>query len=310
MIINRAPDLEAMATALQASGQYRVLRKLPPRATFAPAEGAPTRLGLFIDVETTGLDTARDEVIELAMVPFTYGLDGRIFEILPPYESFAEPRKPVPPEITRITGITDAMVEGQSLDMPAIEAMVSGSALIVAHNAGFDRRFAERISAAFESKPWACSMSQFDWAGEGRDGVKLGHLVASAGYFYDGHRAANDCHAAIALLAAPLASGLPAMAQLLENARRPSWRIWAEGSPFELKDTLKARGYRWNAEGPSPKAWYVDVDQDRREAELSFLRDEIYQREIDLLAHAITAHNRFSDRVASRASTAAGLDVA
>lgn len=299
-----------MAATLEASGGYRVLRKLTPRGTLAPADGAPTRLGLFIDVETTGLDTARDEVIELAMVPFTYGLDGRVFEILPAYESFSEPPRPIPPEITRITGITDAMVEGHRLDLPAIEAMVAGAALVVAHNAGFDRRFAERISAAFESKPWACSMSQVDWAGEGRDGVKLNQLVASAGYFYDGHRAANDCHAAIALLAAPLASGLPAMAQLLENARRSSWRIWAEGSPFELKDTLKARGYRWNAEGPAPKAWYVDVHQDQREAELSFLRAEIYQREVDLLIHAITAHNRFSDRVASRAATAVGSDVA
>lgn len=137
---DRDPDLDAMAATLQASGEYRVLRKLTPRVTLAPADGGPMRLGLVIDVETTALVTARDEVIELAMVPFIYGLDGRIFEILPAYESFAEPRRPIPPEITRITGITDAMDEGQRLDLPAIEAMVANSALIVAHNAGFDRR--------------------------------------------------------------------------------------------------------------------------------------------------------------------------
>jgi DNA polymerase-3 subunit epsilon len=48
-----------------------------------------------------------------------------------------------------------------------------------------------------------------------------------------------------------LATGLPgtdkpALATLLERARRKTMRIWAEQSPFELKDELKQRGYRWS----------------------------------------------------------------
>lgn len=303
-------ELETMAATLEASGRYRVLRKLCERRQFASPNGAPTRTGLFIDVETTGLDTAHDEVIELALVPFTYGLDGQVFEILPAYQAFQEPSGPIPPQITQITGITDAMVAGARIDLAQVEAIVASCALVVAHNAAFDRRFAERVSPTFETKPWACSMSQVDWAAEGHEGRKLGYLVAGAGYFYDAHRAASDCQAAIELLAAPLPrSGVPAMARLLENARRPSWRIWAEGSPYDLRNALKARGYRWNAEGgPAPKAWYVDVEDEHREAELQFLRTEIYQGEIDLLVHAITAHNRFSDRVMSRSFPASGFD--
>ncbi len=303
-------ELEAMAATLEASGQYRVLRRLCERTLLTPASGAPTRTGLFIDVETTGLDTAHDEVIELALVPFTYGLDGAVFEILPAYQAFQEPSRPIPPEITQITGITDAMVAGAKIDLDQVDDMVARCALVVAHNAAFDRRFAERISAAFEAKPWACSMSQVDWAAEGHEGRKLSYLVARAGYFYDAHRAATDCQAAIELLATPLArSGVPAMARLLENARRPSWRIWAENSPYDLRNLLKARGYRWNGDGgPAPKAWYVDVEDHRRDAELEFLRTEIYQGEIDLLVHAITAHNRFSDRVISRSSALARSD--
>jgi DNA polymerase-3 subunit epsilon len=141
-----------------------------------------------------------------------------------------------------------------------------------------------------------------DWAGEGYEGTKLSYLASSAGFFYDRHRAENDCHAAIELLSLPMRnSGAPVMAQLLERARRPSWRIWAENSPFDLKDVLKARGYRWNADtAVAPRAWYIDVEDDQREAELAFLRFEIYQREVDLTAHAITARNRFSSRVAMR----------
>ncbi|WP_340316136.1 hypothetical protein [Rhizorhabdus argentea] len=66
--------------------------------------------------------------------------------------------------------------------------------------------------------------------------MKLAYLAASAGFFCSRHRAAHDCRAAIELLAAPLpTSGVPAMRRLLEKARRPSWRIWAENSPFDLK---------------------------------------------------------------------------
>src|SRR3546814_2417440 len=73
----RDAHLEALAAQLNASGNYRVLRRLLPRTVVTAADGTPTRTGLFIDVETTGLDHQKDEVIELAMVPFTYSLDGR-----------------------------------------------------------------------------------------------------------------------------------------------------------------------------------------------------------------------------------------
>lgn len=287
-----------MATALEASGDYRVLRKLKPRTTILPPDGSPTRRGLFVDVETTGLDAARDEIIELAMVPFTYGLDGRIFEIQPSFHRLRAPSIPIPPEITALTGITPDMVAGKSIDPAEVTAFATGSALVIAHNASFDRRFLERLSETFSVLPWACSMTQVDWAGQGYEGTKLTYLTMAAGFFYDRHRAPNDCVAAIELLAAPLpTSGAPAMAQLLEKARRPSWRVWAENSPFDLKDVLKARGYRWNADGNAmPRAWYVEVDDDKLEAELAFLKGEIYQREIDLLIQRLTAYNRFTDR--------------
>jgi DNA polymerase-3 subunit epsilon len=48
------PDLEAMAAALRASGQYRVLRRLAPRPPIAIPDGILVRTGLFVDVETTG----------------------------------------------------------------------------------------------------------------------------------------------------------------------------------------------------------------------------------------------------------------
>jgi hypothetical protein len=69
------PDLAAMVQTLEQSREYRVLRRLPLRQSFStPTE--PTKVGILLDVETTGLDTASDEAVELGMVKFSYHSDG------------------------------------------------------------------------------------------------------------------------------------------------------------------------------------------------------------------------------------------
>jgi DNA polymerase III subunit epsilon len=197
--ISDEQDLAVMAEILRASGRYRVQHRLEPRRTLRVPEGSATRSALFVDVETTGLDPSKDEIIELAMVPFTYGLDGRIFEIGEPFDQLQQPERPIPANITHLTGITDAMVAGQHIDPAEVSAFASSADLVIAHNAAFDRRFVEGIGEVFTAKPWACSMSQIDWADEGYEGTRLGYLATGAGFFYDRHRAVNDCHAAIEL---------------------------------------------------------------------------------------------------------------
>ena len=284
--------------ALETSGAYRVLRRLAPRLRTAPPPGLATRQSLFVDTETTGLDPARDEIIELAMVPFSYGPDGEIYGVGEPFSQMREPAKPIPPQVTALTGIDPAMVAGKAIDPAEVTHFAAPASLVVAHNAAFDRKFLERFCETFNSKPWACSMTEIDWAAEGYEGRKLTYLAGAAGFFYERHRAAHDCLAAIELLArVHPGSGRTGLAQLLERARRPSFRIWAENSPFDLKDVLKARRYRWNGEGSgAPRGWYIDVAGDAREAELAFLKAEIYQGEIDLLVRRIDAYDRFSDR--------------
>jgi len=291
-------DLEAMAAALGESEDYRVLRRLRVWQSVLPAEGTATRMGLMVDVETTGLDAARSEIIELAMVPFTYGLDGKIFEVGDAFAALRQPSESIPAEITAITGITDEMVAGKMIDSAVVEAFIAPAALVIAHNASFDRRFLERFCPGFVKKPWACSMKQVGWAQAGYEGTKLGYLAQASGFFYDRHRAVSDCLAAIELLARPLPdSGTTALAQLLERARTPSWRVWAENSPYDFREILKARGYRWNGDGNgSPRAWYIDVEDAARDAELAFLKTEIYQRDADISSRWIDAYDRFSDR--------------
>lgn len=291
--------LERLAAILEESGDYRILRRLKPRAAAGALADDESRIGLFVDVETTGLDPERDEIIELAMLPFRYSLDGVVVETLEPFDRLREPSRPIPQAVTALTGITDDMVAGQQINLDEVSEFAARADLVVAHNAAFDRRFLEQLCPSFKTKPWACSMAEIDWAAEGFEGAKLGYLAAGFGFFYDRHRAANDCLAAVELLSRTLPrSGVSGLANLLARARLTTWRIWAANSPFELKDTLKARGYRWNGEDNGrPRAWYVDVPEDQKDTELDYLWREIYKRKIELEATKITAFDRYSSRV-------------
>ena len=291
--------LERMAARLEASGGYRILRRLEPRGSYHTPDGTPTRRGIFLDVETTGLDPATDEIVELAMVPFDYGYDGRIFAVHEPFSRFRDPGRRIPAAVTALTGITDAMVAGASIDAAEIETFLGPAALVIAHNAGFDRLFMERLSSAFVTLAWACSWAEVPWADEGFDSAKLGQLAAAQGFFHDGHRAVHDCYAGIEILARTLPrSGRTALGVLLESARQPRWRIRAVRAPFERKDSLKRRGYRWcDGSDGRARAWNVDVADHALESELAFLRSDIYRRDdVDIDTRRISAFERYSCR--------------
>jgi DNA polymerase III subunit epsilon len=139
------------------------------------------------------------------------------------------------------------MAAGHKIDGDSVTAFASDAAIIIAHNAAFDRKFAERYWPVFAAKPWACSVSQIEWRAHGFEGSRLGYLLNGIGLFHRSHRAVDDCHALLEILAHTISgTERTALSLLLENARRKTIRIWAEQAPFDLKDELKKRGYRWS----------------------------------------------------------------
>ncbi|CAA2145538.1 DNA polymerase III PolC-type (plasmid) [Methylobacterium bullatum] len=287
--------LDSIAAVLESTGDYRVLRRLEPLTDAPDAPNEPTFIGLVLDTETTGTDYATDEVIELGILKFEYGASGRIYRVLETFNQLHQPRKPIPAEITRITGITDADVAGKRIDDAAVRALAADAAVVIAHNASFDRQMCEGRWPVFAEKNWACSCHQIPWRDEGHEGMKLGYLLIDYGFFHKGHRAIDDCHALMALLARPLqVSGRLALSSLLETARKPTVRLWAQGAAFETKDALKARGFRWSG---SRRCWYMDCDEEQLEGERAFLRQEVFQRSVaHLPVDRITARDRFSAR--------------
>lgn len=287
---------EDMVRVLRETGRYRILKKLEPRSvTTSPRPGFPLN-GVIVDTETTGLNHRKDEIIEIGVVAFTFDDAGTIGDVTGVYGGLQQPSIQIPAEVTRLTGITDEMVAGKVIDLSRLRAIIDPADLVIAHNAGFDRPFCETLSPVFSGKAWACSVSEIDWSRRGFEGTKLGYLIGQAGYFHDGHRAIDDCFALLEVLAQRRAEDeCTPFAELYAASQRSRVRIFAENSPFDMKDHLKARGYRWSdGSDGRPKCWWIEIGEDALGEELGYLRREIYRRdEADPPIRYLTAFDRF-----------------
>ena len=322
-----------MARALEAHPDYRVLRRLVPTTDFGTPAGLPAtsslRTLLVLDTETTGLDATRDKVIELALLKVSVDtLTGQPVGAVQVYDGLEDPGMPVPPHITDITGITTAMVQGQRLDEARVAELLQGVDLVVAHNAGFDRPFVEGRLPAFAQLPWVCSWADVDWKTLGQGSAKLESLALACGWFYDAHRAETDCHALLAVLAQPVTrfGGGHAVAPvpgtvaesdtgaqpgasvqvppepcqtvlnaLLDAASQMHHKLQATGAPFDAKDALKARGYRWDG---TQRVWGTMLRSEAAlAAELAWLAEAVYGgRSTRVRVESVDARQRYANR--------------
>jgi DNA polymerase-3 subunit epsilon len=90
-----------------------------------------------------------------------------------------------------------------------------------------------------------------------------------------------------------------ALKVLLESARGPSFRLWATGSPFESKDVLRKREYRWEA---AKRCWYGEFrSREEVEAELPWLKEAVFGgKSVALDLDEFDAMTRYSGREGKR----------
>ena len=150
-----------------------------------------------IDLETTGLNPAEHEIIEIAWVRFERGV------IVESFSSLVCPKQPIPHRITELTGISDDEVaSAPSIEevLPEVLEALSGRT-VVAHNASFDRGFLEtaasRMGLAVMDVAWVDSLEAARRAWPGLASYSLSHLRQWLGLPLDQeHRALADAEAA------------------------------------------------------------------------------------------------------------------
>lgn len=104
---------------------------------------------VVVDLETTGGSPSGSQITEFGAVKVRGG------QVLGEFQTLVRPSSPIPPFISVLTGITNAMVA----DAPSIRTVMpqflefAAGSVLVAHNAGFDVSFL-KAAAAETGRPW------------------------------------------------------------------------------------------------------------------------------------------------------------
>lgn len=167
---------------------------------------------IILDTETTGIDHKNDEIIELAALKLEVR-DGRIVTTAE-MDLFLRlsPGRSLPPEITKLTGITPLMLEAEGVSKEEagrrfVEMLSGGRTLVVAYNAQFDLcflfYFLQRLGLAGHLK----GIEMLDALSVYKDRRDYPHKLANAIEAYalrgqNTHRAIDDTAATAELLIA------------------------------------------------------------------------------------------------------------
>lgn len=223
---------------------------------------------VVVDLETTGASAASSAITEIGAVKVRGG------EILGEFATLVDPGTGVPPYITVLTGITDAMLIGAptiATALPAFLEFAAGSVL-VAHNAPFDLGFL-RAACAATGRDWP-AFASVDTAVLARrvltrDEVpdcKLGTLAARFGAgTTPNHRALDDARATVDVLHALLERVGSLGVQSLEELRTFTHQI----SPQQrrkrhLAAELPAAAGVYIFRGPREEALYIGKSKNLR----------------------------------------------
>lgn len=290
-------DIIKAIELLNQSANHQVITRYKKPEFYNLNADLPKKIGVFLDIESTGLSFTDDRLIELGMVKFEYSADGRIFRILEEFNGYQDPGRDISTFITGLTGINNDMVKDQKIDELVVAEYLEDVDLIIAHNAKFDRSFFESTFPNIVPKAWACSMYDVNWNQEKVESHKLEYIAYKYNFFYEGHRAIIDCLVGIHILSQRLYNSKQLVfKQLLDNAMQPRFKLWAQNAAYAHKDLLRARKYRWDTHPVHGfKAWSIELTENQVEAEINYLKAEIYNYQmINIPVDIFDAYSRFS----------------
>ena len=148
---------------------------------------------VVFDLETTGFSPNDNEIIEIGAIKVD-DTERTTLQLL------VRPRTGIPPMITRLTGISQAMVERQGIPIDAaIEQFIAfiGHHRLVAYNADFDMRFIRAVGRRTDVNivnDYACALKMARRAWPNLPNYKLATLARLGGLSASGtHRALKDC---------------------------------------------------------------------------------------------------------------------
>ena len=165
---------------------------------------------IVFDVETTGTDYRRDEIIEIALLQAARGSSG--FDVVEEYSSLVNlsPNRKLPAIITDLTGITEEQLLKEGAPKEKVcekltDVLVAQNLLLVAYNAQFDLCFLYSFLNRFGKNDALKNIKMLDVLTVYRDRRPYPHKLSDAVSMYSldtnsSHRALDDARVTYQLL--------------------------------------------------------------------------------------------------------------
>jgi DNA polymerase-3 subunit epsilon len=160
----------------------------------------PQQPYVVVDIETTGGNNSYNRITEIGMVKLIAGVEIDRFQTL------INPQRRIPANITRLTGISDDMVQDAPIFAEIADAVAqfTQDAVFVAHNVNFDYGFIKQEFARLERdfrRPKMCTVREMRRTYPGLPSYSLANLTRHFDIEMEQHhRALSDAKAAAQLL--------------------------------------------------------------------------------------------------------------
>jgi DNA polymerase III subunit epsilon len=233
---------------------------------------------LGVDIESSGLNTGTDRIIEIGAIPFDPVKKSFLNPVLSTF-IYDETIPPLSDKITELTGIDDGMLRSfgisPKLALQQFVDLANKCDYLIGHNAlGFDKPFLITECARHGVQPpdslWLDTLTDLPYPGH-ITSRKLLYLLADHGISWNqglAHRALFDVQAALLLLSKYDFS------EVLEYASQPDVLLravnikppWEDGGIMNSK--VKARRFSWQDLGDGSKGWLKRIKKNQLQKEI------------------------------------------
>ena len=227
---------------------------------------------IFCNIITTSINPDQGEVLRINLKPCYVGNeDGQLSRVRKPVSFFSVKDSNLSEEEKSFVDFDLEEKIGSSIDWKLVKSLFEKADLVVAHNASFVRPWVDKYIGNNEVT-WGCTLEHLNWTSKGFPSKNLESLSVFSGYYYDFSNSIESLDAVVNCLHVN-----SSFRELTEKSFSPDLQVFAANAPFESKDLLKDRKYRWN---PDFSCWWIPVeDQQKANLEKAWIEENIPEAE-------------------------------
>jgi len=227
--------------------------KMPADLQVATREQEEGDLGvIFCNIITTSINSEQGEVLRINLKPCYIGKnDGKLSKVRKPVSFFNVVTSDISNEEKKFVDFDLEEKLGSSIDWSLVKSLFEKADLVVAHNASFVRPWIDKHVGDNEIV-WGCTLDHVDWSSKGFPSRNLESLAVFSGYYYDFSSSVDSLNSVVNCL-----NKNSVLGEFINRALTPDLQVFAANAPFELKDLLKERRYRWN---PDFSCWWLPLE--------------------------------------------------